>query len=326
MRDIGVDPEVISDAVWLACRAPSLYNSQPWRWVVDKAGVELFADRDRAPARTDTSGREVLIGCGAVLDHFRVAMTVAGWMTYVERFPNPNNLDHVATIGCDPMDFVTDGHRQRADAILRRRTDRLPFAPPPQWDAVFEQFTADEGRDVRIDAIPREAHRQLAAASGLTVSARLYDSSYHAELLGWTTDIGVTEGVPASSLLTAAESERVDIGRRFPNVRHDDRRAEIGEDQAEVVVLSTYDDTRHSMLRCGEVLSAVLLDATMAGLATCPLTHITEVPASREILAKLIGHRGHPQVLVRIGVAPGTEDVEPPTPRRPLDDVLEYRV
>ncbi len=326
MRDIGVDPEVISDAVWLACRAPSLYNSQPWRWVVDPTGIELLADPGRAPSRTDTSGREVLIACGAVLDHFRVAMTVAGWMTYVETFPNPNNLDHVATIGCDPMDFVTDGHRQRADAILRRHTDRLPFAAPPQWDEMLAHFAADEGRDVRIDALPREAHRQLADASALTVTARLYDSSYHAELLGWTADVAVAEGIPASSLLTAAESERVDIGRRFPSVRHDDRRTEIAEDRAEVVVLSTYDDTRHSMLRCGEVLSAVLLDATMAGLATCPLTHITEVPASREILAELIGHRGRPQVVVRIGVAPGTDDLDPPTPRRPLDDVLEFTV
>ncbi|BBX71367.1 Acg family FMN-binding oxidoreductase [Mycolicibacterium psychrotolerans] len=326
MRDIGVDPEVISDAVWLACRAPSLYNSQPWRWVVDAAGIELFADPDRAPARTDTSGREVLIACGAVLDHFRVAMAVAGWMTYVESFPNPNNLDHVATIGCDPMDFVTDGHRQRADAILRRHTDRLPFAAPPQWDAVLGRLAEDEGRDVRIDAISREARRHLADASALTVSARLYDSSYHAELLGWTSDVAVAEGIPASSLLTAGESERVDIGRRFPTVRHDDRRAELAEDHAEVVVLSTYDDNRHSVLRCGEVLSAVLLDATMAGLATCPLTHLTEVPASREILAELIGHRGHPQVVVRVGVAPGHDDVEPPTPRRRLDDVLEFAV
>lgn len=326
MRDIGVDPEVISDAVWLACRAPSLYNSQPWRWVVDAAGIELFADPDRAPERTDTSGREVLIACGAVLDHFRVAMAVAGWMTYVETFPNPNNLDHVATIGCAPMDFVTDGHRQRADAILRRRTDRLPFAAPPRWDAVLEQFAEDQGRDVRIDALPRAVHARLADASALTVSARLYDSSYHAELLGWTADVAVADGIPASSLLTAGENDRVDIGRRFPTVQHDDRRTEIAEDRAEVVVLSTYDDTCHSVLRCGEVLSAVLLDATMAGLATCPLTHITEVPASREILAELIGNRGRPQVVVRVGVAPAGDEPDPPTPRRPLADVLEFAV
>ena len=29
-----VDTEVITKAILLACRAPSLHNSQPWRWVV----------------------------------------------------------------------------------------------------------------------------------------------------------------------------------------------------------------------------------------------------------------------------------------------------
>ena len=61
---------------------------------------------------------------------------------------------------------------------------------------------------------------------------------------------------------------------------HRERRLEVDEDRSKVVVLSTYVDTRDSVLRRGELLSAVLLDATMAGLATCTLTHITEVPAS----------------------------------------------
>ena len=33
MRDAPVDAEIIRVAVQLACRAPSLHNSQPWRWV-----------------------------------------------------------------------------------------------------------------------------------------------------------------------------------------------------------------------------------------------------------------------------------------------------
>ena len=48
MRRVGVDEtksvpdtivatDVIKDAVLLACRAPSLHNSQPWRWVADDA-------------------------------------------------------------------------------------------------------------------------------------------------------------------------------------------------------------------------------------------------------------------------------------------------
>ncbi|MDQ2638583.1 MAG: NAD(P)H nitroreductase, partial [Actinomycetota bacterium] len=55
------------------------------------------------------------------------------------------------------------------------------------------------------------------------------------------------------------------------------------------------------------------------------LTHITEHPASGRVLTELIGQDATPQVLVRIGLAPSIEDVPPPTPRRPLNEVLEFR-
>ena len=140
MRDTVVDTEVIRDAVRLACRAPSLHNSQPWRWVAEDDTVQLFLDKDRVLYSTDHSGREALIGCGAVLDHFRVAMAAAGWTANVDRFPNPNNHLILASIDFSPMEFVTDGHRRRADAILQRRTDRLPFAEPPDWESVETQL------------------------------------------------------------------------------------------------------------------------------------------------------------------------------------------
>ena len=91
MRDIMVNTEVIKNAVQLACRAPSLHNSQPWHWVAEDGTVQLYLDKDRVLYSTDHSGREALIGCGAVLDHFRVAMAAAGWTANVDRFPNPNN-------------------------------------------------------------------------------------------------------------------------------------------------------------------------------------------------------------------------------------------
>jgi hypothetical protein len=78
-------------------------------------------------------------------------------------------------------------------------------------------------------------------------------------------------------------------------------------------------------LQCGEMLSAVLLDATMAGLATCTLTHITELRSSRDIVATLIDQTATPQALIRVGMAPAIEDAPPPTPRRPIDEVFEVR-
>ena len=111
----------------LVCRAPSLHNSQPWQWVADSAGLHLCVDRSRILYATDNrSGREALISCGAVLDHLGVAMAAAGWTANVDRFANPNNLDHLASIDFSPMSLVTDGHRRRAEAILRRRTIGFP--------------------------------------------------------------------------------------------------------------------------------------------------------------------------------------------------------
>ena len=106
--------------------------------------------------------------------------------------------------------------------------------------------------------------------------------------------------------------------------RHSERRAGIDVDRSKVLVLSTEGDTRRDALACGEVLSRVLLDATLAGMATCPLTHMTELAASRNIIAALTGRNARPQALVRVGVAPILEELPPPTPRRPLDDVLRF--
>ena len=106
---------------------------------------------------------------------------------------------------------------------------------------------------VRLDVIPDDLRPQLAEASQLTESLRLYDSPYHAELDWWTAAFEVSDGIPHSSLVSAAESDRVDVGRTFPVTNHRERRLEVGDDRSKVLVLSTYDDTRESVLRCGEV-------------------------------------------------------------------------
>jgi len=82
----------------LAVRAPSVHNSQPWQWRVGANSVELFADRGRQLHHVDTAGRDLLMSCGAALQHFTVAMSALGWETTVTRFPNPADHDHLASI------------------------------------------------------------------------------------------------------------------------------------------------------------------------------------------------------------------------------------
>jgi hypothetical protein len=151
---------------------------------------------------------------------------------------------------------------------------------------------------------------------------RRYDTSYQAELHWWTAPFEVSDGVPYSALASASERGRVDVARAFPSDTHPDRRPQVDRDHSVIAVLCTDGDSRREALGCGEVLSDVLLEATLAGLATCTLTHLTELDASRAILRALVGGDGDPQVLIRIGQVPALEDQPPATPRRPLADVL----
>ncbi len=324
MSETVVDTGIIAQAVQLACRAPSLHNSQPWRWVAEGGALHLFADPSRIGHHTDSTGREVIISCGAVLDHLRVASAAAGWEAVIHRFPNTTDQDHLASIEFRRMEFVTDAQRALAEAIGHRRTDRLPFAAPTGWHS-FETVLRNivESRGVDLDMIGDSGRPMLAHISRLTEHLRRQDASYEAELLWWTGYSDDDEGIPPSALVSDADTERVDVGRHFPAAGDNDRRPEVERDHSLVLVLSTYDDSRKYALRCGEVLSMVLLECTAVGLATCTLTHMIEIHTSREAISRLTGNIREPQVLIRVGSVPENDCPPPPTPRRALSAVLD---
>ena len=327
MTQTMLDIAMITTAVELACRAPSLHNSQPWRWVATTTSVDLFVDPDRTVTSTDRSGREAIISCGASLHHFRVAMAAIGWDVKVGQFPNPHNLDHLASIDFASVDHVTQARRDRARAIVRRRTNRLPFRAPKHW-ASFEPVlrSSFESELVTLDVLAKDARWRLAEASRLTEALRRYDDQYQHELDWWTAPLRASEGIPQSALVSESDGGRVDVNRRFPTDPSDERSSAGTYDQAKILVLGTPRDTRADALNSGEALSAILLECTMAGLATCPVTHVTELEASRNIIRELTrGRAAVPQVLVRVGIEPEDEFVSEPTPRRPLSDVLEIR-
>ncbi len=284
----------------------------------------MYAVPERMLPTTDTGGRQMLLSCGAGLDHLRVAMAAAGWRLSVARFPNPNNRDHLATIGFRRAAIITEGDRARAEAVGSRYTDRLPFGEPAGW-ADFETILRStfDPDDAVVDVLPEDSRADLAHAAQMTTSLRRYDSGYHAELHWWTGHVVSAAGIPKSALVSPGEQEQVAVGRRFPTAPDEaGRTLEQAEDHAAILVLSTLGDTAEEIVRCGEVLSTVLLESTLAGYATCPLTNLTEVARSREVVRQLIGGRRMPQVLVRVGAIPHRDQPPAPTPRLPLREIL----
>ncbi|BBX16930.1 NAD(P)H nitroreductase [Mycolicibacterium duvalii] len=321
-----VPTDVVVDALRLACRAPSLHNSQPWRWVVASPRVQLFADPTRLLRGADSSGREALISCGAALHHFRVAMAAGGWATTVERFPDTQNRLHLADIIFAPAGSVSPEETARADAILLRHSERLPLAAPHDWGGLTDPAETVTGTGVvRVDHLLDDDRPTLAEASRLTELLRSGDAIYQRELALTTGDFMSHEGIPRAALVSERQRRQVDVGRTFPADSVPRRHGHLVDDHSAILVLSTVDESHDSVLRCGEVLSAVLLDATTAGMATCTVSHVIELPPGREVVAALLGTGTFPQVLVRVG-RPSTLDPPPPaTPRRPLDEVVELR-
>ena len=210
----------------------------------------------------------------------------------------------------------------------KRSVDAAPIGFPmphaSDWEVFAAALAASSTTAGRIDGIDDDTRPALADATRMTEQLRQRDSSYQAELEWWK---GIATGrrYSAKALVSESEAQCVDVARDFPTSGDEFPARRTDRDHSKILVLSTYDDSRGNVLRCGQVLSTVLLECTVAQLATCTLTHSIEIDASRKSSAadrKI----GEPQVLIRVGQAPPNEPPPPPTPRRPLADVLEESV
>src|SRR5262249_2185276 len=123
------DPRTVRSALELAGRAPSLNNSQPWRWRLAPSSLHLYADFGRQLTARDPSGRELVISCGALLHHVRVAFGSLGWRVRANRLPNPAEPDHLAALEFSRPPEVDEHAVRLANAASTRHSDRRPYLP-----------------------------------------------------------------------------------------------------------------------------------------------------------------------------------------------------
>ncbi|MGE2715099.1 Acg family FMN-binding oxidoreductase [Mycolicibacterium litorale] len=310
------DADTLRAALASAVRAPSVHNSQPWRWHVGADRVELFAEPTLHLPHIDPDRRDLLLSCGATLHHAVVAFAALGWHARVHRFPTPSTPNHYATLTLSPRP-PTDQELALAAAIPRRRTDRRRYSSrevSPADIAVMGSRAARSGVALRRV----ESLAGLHAAVDDAMREHLRDDAYLRELTTWSGRYGSVAGVPAANVpptdVSAPVPGRVFAGSTLARPDRSD-----GTDNAVVLALGTFDDDALARLRAGEATSLVLLTATALGLATCPVTEPLEVAQTRAALREeIFESRAHPQMLLRIGWAPEDAAALPATPRRPL--------
>ncbi len=316
------DAGTIRTVLALASRAPSVHNTQPWRWLVGAESLHLYSDEDRQLPNTDPDGRDLILSCGAALNHCVVALAAVGWLAKVTRLPNPADPSHLAAIElsrstADPVDIAL------AAAIPRRRTDRRHYSswPVPVGDiALMGARAARHGVTLRQVEDTDKLHRIVAQS--------VWDHMTHdylAEITAWSGRYASVAGVPArntpKSDPTAKIPSRLFAGPALAMPSG----SSAAEDNAVVLALGTRADDRLAQLRAGEVTSIMLLTATSVGLASCPVTEPLEMAETREaVRSDVFGGSSYPQMLLRVGWAPINADPLPSTPRRELADFVEW--
>ena len=308
--------------VGLAITAPSVLNTQPWRFFAHDDAIDVYVVPSRGLPAVDPTAREAYISCGAAVFNLRLGIGGLHRTPVARLLPNPHTPTHVANVRIGgPMTLPADEHLL-ADAMSRRRTSREPFSDEPVPDPVRNALRAAADREgARLDFVPGSRRGAVVAAMHDADLAQQLNPRVVEEVDRWTLHREEsTAGIPTSALGPSARGRDATV-RDFALGRPVPRRktADFGQEDLLAVLLTMGDDAM-AWMRAGLALQRVLLTATVHGVSSGLLTSPLEVPDLRNLLVDSGATRGHPQVLLRFGYGP-----EPaPTPRRSVADVLSH--
>ncbi|MEV4611586.1 hypothetical protein AB0K43_03145 [Kitasatospora sp. NPDC049258] len=306
-----------------ASAAPSLHNSQPWRFapMPDSPGIRVYSDPERAVPLTDPDGRALHISVGAALFNLRVAGLRLGRDPEVRLLPDPAEPRLAATVRLvGPAPAAPPYGRDLFEAIRQRHSSRQPFANRDVPEAVLgELTTAALGEGAVLSALEEDAVRRVLALTADAERRTGADLARMAETRSWLRlDESAEDGIPAAALGPQDHDARVpvrDFTRRTPATTPSQR----FEALPQLATLTTHGDRPADWLRAGQALQRVWLLATADGLRVSVLHQAVEWPDTRWGLRDPDDGIGHVQLVLRLGYGPPG----PTTPRRPVDEILD---
>lgn len=302
------------DAATVAGRAPSIHNTQPWRWRIHGTVADLFAEPERQLRISDLDGRLLITSCGTALHHAAIALAARGYAFDVDRMPDPTDNEHLARITVSGQVPVTTTATRLLDAIQIRRTDRRPLVGAAlSGDAIDALRQAAGAFQIGFDVLDRGQTIELAAATARAQRDETEDVRAYVELSAWSGihrpgGAGVPdENIPDRPTATTVPSRDFGhVGTLAISDAHDNA--------ATYAILYGLEDVPAAWIRAGEALSSVWLAAIERGVAVLPLSAAMESAATRHELRRILSGIGYPYLALRLGVP--DPDVPPP-PRTP---------
>ena len=321
--DTRAEVRALSAAAITAGHAPSIHNTQPWRWRLTSNELDLYLDHSRGLEITDPDSRLAVLSCGAALHHALVSLAASGWHTLLARMPNPAHADHLAQLRLDHRIPVTPAAIRHRQTIALRHTDRRPVVSTPvAADKLRSIVAAVESDGAGLHLLQPDQVYDLATAADYAQRTESGEAAWQAELTYWTGGTRpLGSGVPDAAIPDRAPQATVP-GRDFGH--HGDLPiSEAHENAATFAILYGREDGQLDWLRAGEALSAAWLTATELGVSVLPLSATIEVAVTREHLRRLLADLGHPHLVLRLSTSDPAGTAPAHTPRLPAEQVIE---
>ncbi|MFM9702724.1 Acg family FMN-binding oxidoreductase [Streptomyces galilaeus] len=308
-REVEVDATAVEALLAAAVAAPSIHNTQPWRFGLDpeNRSIEVRLDRRRRLPMADPDARAQHLSVGAAVFNLRVAAAHLGWDPLVRLLPEADDPDLLARMRLAGRRADTPlSLRGLYDAVERRHTSRMPFTGRPVPDAIVTEMIGSaraEGAHLEVPDIlgTRRLPRLTQAAEMRNVAHR----DHLGEARRWVTAPGTDAayGIPTTALGPRDASGRMPVRDFVGTVPTPWLPVLRFERHAQVAVLWTSHDRREDWVRAGQALQRVLLTTTRHGLRTSMLHQAMEWP---DLRAAMAGPRRHccPQLVIRFGYGP----------------------
>ncbi len=313
----------LRDAAAAALYAPSVLNTQPWRWRLRESTLDLHRDVSRQLRSIDAIGRLATVSCGGALHHAHVLLSGRGYEVKIRRFPDGTNPNLLARVAIAAADEVDRRDFEMARAIRDRRSDRRPIAADSRIDDaqlhVLESAATRQGASLYRVTETQRPFLRSAVDRAQSIEGR--NEAYRRDLYAWTLER--PRGAGVSFVSVVAPVARPVALRDFADGGEAGLDPGFGDDRsADYLIVVTAGDEPIDWLRAGEATSAVWLTATANRLAMSAISDVVEVAGARALLASLIEGPGHPQLVLRTGFQ-RQPTPPPPSSRRELRDVLD---
>jgi hypothetical protein len=299
-RRTGALSAALAEAARVAGFAPSLHNTQPWRWRVDGATLELYADPIRQLTTVDAGGRLMVLSCGAALHHARIALAAQGLPVVVERLAGLGRPRLLARLSVSGHSTANPGAIRLLDTIQIRHADR--------W--LMTDAIVDRSRFDTVRAAVEAEHSSLRALSPGDL-LDLVVTGNCAQGLAEFDPRRRREPDPFSPETTGCRRDTGSTGE-LARYAQNDRGAVYA-------ILFGSGDTPAMWLYAGEALSAGWLTATELSVRVLPLSAAGNGAGTRQVLCRLLPPLGEPFLVLRFG----TVDPIHPGPCRPRPPVVQ---